>query len=380
MNLLNFIKKLLKIFYRKVLTFIFLLVYKKPNFTKKINIKNYSKKIIKLNAINYYTYMIKNGRLYTDNDKNTAYITRDNKLLECSYQFKSFKNSLSSYNGNLKDNLVLREGTPRFLKKRSINILSLLSGGASRVNFSHWFLDVLPRIFLFKKTFKKERIDKVLVPSIKYRYQLESLKLLGYNIKKIISADKIRHLKANKIFATSHPSNFRPMSVPIWNINFIRNSYIKFRKKSGPNFKKIYIERDNFDLSDNENLEKFKRYRAIVNNNEVKEFLISKGFKVIRPEKYSFKDQISLYYNAKIIFGLFGAAMYLISLCKKNTNIIEVRPKKASNEFKRISKFCKLNHHQINIKPIIDPGVYTQQGLLNCPIKDIEIILKKINY
>ncbi len=371
---------MLKIFYRKVLTFIFLLVYKKPNFTKKINIKNYSKKIIKLNAINYYTYMIKNGRLYTDNDKNTAYITRDNKLLECSYQFKSFKNSLSSYNGNLKDNLVLREGTPRFLKKRSINILSLLSGGASRVNFSHWFLDVLPRIFLFKKTFKKERIDKVLVPSIKYRYQLESLKLLGYNIKKIISADKIRHLKANKIFATSHPSNFRPMSVPIWNINFIRNSYIKFRKKSGPNFKKIYIERDNFDLSDNENLEKFKRYRAIVNNNEVKEFLISKGFKVIRPEKYSFKDQISLYYNAKIIFGLFGAAMYLISLCKKNTNIIEVRPKKASNEFKRISKFCKLNHHQINIKPIIDPGVYTQQGLLNCPIKDIEIILKKINY
>ena len=323
--------------------------------------------------------MIEEGRFYTDNDKNTAYITRDNKLLECSYQFKPFKNSLSSYNGNIKDNLVLKEGTPRFLKKKPINILSLLSGGASRFNFSHWFLDVLPRIFLFKKTFKKEKIDKVLVPSIKYKYQLESLELLGYNMKSIISADKIRHLKANKIFATSHPSNFRPMSVPIWNINFIRNSYIKLRKKPGPNFKKIYIERDDLELSDYESLEKFKRYRSIVNNNEVKEFLISKGFKVIRPEKYRFKDQISLYNNAKIIFSLFGAAMYLISLCKKNTNIIEVRPKKASNEFKRISKFCKLNHHQIIIKPIIDPGIYTQQGLLNCPIKDIEMILKKIN-
>ena len=102
---------------------------------------------------------------------------------------------------------------------------------------------------------------------------------MGYNIKKIISADKIRHLKANKIFATSHPSNFRPMSVPIWNINFIRSSYLRFKKKIGLNFKKIYIERDNLDLSNNKNLEKFKRYRAIANNDEVKKFLISKDLK-----------------------------------------------------------------------------------------------------
>ncbi len=377
MNKLNFIKKLLKIFYRKILVFIFSFIYKKPIFTKKKN-NNYSVKKIRLNNIDYYSYKIIGGRIYTDNDKNTAYITKDNKLLKCSYQFKPFKNSLSSYNGNIKDNLTLTEGTPRILKKKSINILSLLSGGASRVNFSHWFLDVLPRIFLFKKIFKKEKIDKIFVPSIKYKYQLESLELLGFNLKDIISAEKIKHLKANKIFATSHPSNFRPMSVPAWNINFIRNSYIRLKKKSGPNFRKIYIERDNLDLSNNENLEKFKKHRAIVNGGEVKEFLISKGFEVIKPEKYNFRDQISIYNNAKIIFGLFGAAMYLIALCKKNTNIIEVRPKKASNEFKRISNFCKLKHHQINIKPIIDPGIYTQQGLLNCSIKDIELILRKI--
>lgn len=377
MSQLNFIKKLSKVLYRKILVLIFLLIYKKPILTNKIN-NNFSIKKIRLNKIDYYAYKIIEGRIYTDNNVNTAYITQDNKLLKCSYQFKSFKNSLSSYNGNIKNNLTLIEGTPRILKKKSINILSLLSGGASRVNFSHWFLDVLPRVFLFKKIFKKEKIDKLFVPSIKYKFQLESLELLGYNIKDIISAEKIKHLKANKIFATSHPSNFRPMSVPAWNINFIRNSYIKFRKKSGPNFKKIYIERDNLDLSNNENLEKFKKRRAIINGDEVKEFLISKGFKVIKPEKYNFRDQISLYNNAKIIFGLFGAAMYLIALCKKNTNIIEVRPKKASNEFKRISKFCKLKHYQINLKPMIDPGFYTQQGLLNCPIKDIELILRKI--
>ena len=44
----------------------------------------------------------------------TPYITRDNNLSECSYQFKPFKNSLSSYNGNIKDNLVLKEGTQDF--------------------------------------------------------------------------------------------------------------------------------------------------------------------------------------------------------------------------------------------------------------------------
>ena len=52
-----------------------------------------------------------------------------------------------------KRKFVLREGTPRFLKKKEYQYLNLLSGGASRVNF-HWFRRFAN--FLFRKTLKKK--------------------------------------------------------------------------------------------------------------------------------------------------------------------------------------------------------------------------------
>ena len=70
------------------------------------------------------------------------------------------------------------------LKKINGNVLSLLSGGASRNNFTHWFTDVVPRIILFSKRFNLNVIDIFYVPSIKYNYQVESLKLLKIPLKR----------------------------------------------------------------------------------------------------------------------------------------------------------------------------------------------------
>ena len=47
--------------------------------------------------------------------------------------------------------LHLTNGTPNFKKKINGNVLSLLSGGAARDNFTHWFTDVIPRVILFKE-------------------------------------------------------------------------------------------------------------------------------------------------------------------------------------------------------------------------------------
>ena len=270
-------------------------------------------------------------------------------------------------------------GTPKILIEKKLNILSLLSGGAAKENFSHWFLDVIPKIFLFKKLFKKEKIDKILVPSTKFSFQKESLMLLGFKRNDILSANKFKHIKCKNLFTTSHPSNFHPEGVPSWSIKYIRSAFLNIKKKSKINYERIYIDRNQLSLIDLNNLKKYKTYRVILNENEIKQYLISYGFKIVKPEKYDFKNQISLYNNAKVIFSLFGAAMYLISLCKPNTKIIEVRPKKASDEFKKISKFCNLNHNQINLSPVVNPGKFTQQGLLHCPLSKVEKILKNLS-
>ena len=45
---------------------------------------------------------------------------------------------------------------------------------------------------------------------------------------------------------------------------------------------------------------------------------------------------------------------------------------------KKISNLCKLDHYQIKVKPILNPGKYKQQGLLKCPINEVEKLFKKI--
>ena len=59
------------------------------------------------------------------------------------------------------------------------NVLSLLSGGVARDNFTHWFTDVIPRVIIFSKMFNIKNINKFYVPSYKNSFQIESLKLIG---------------------------------------------------------------------------------------------------------------------------------------------------------------------------------------------------------
>ena len=76
--------------------------------------------------------------------------------------------------------LPLQNGTPKLRKKIDGIVLSLLSGGAAKDNFTHWFSDIIPRIKIFSMKFKLSKIDKFYVPSIKYKYQIESLKSLRH--------------------------------------------------------------------------------------------------------------------------------------------------------------------------------------------------------
>ena len=61
----------------------------------------------------------------------------------------------------------------------------------------------------------------------------------------------------------------------------------------------------------------------------------------------------------------------MISFCKKNTKILEIKPLLGGNEFKNISKILNLKHKQINLKPIFKSST-PQNGLLRCSLKRIK--------
>ena len=148
--MLKLIKSYLKFFYKRIIIIFFLKIYGKPTYKEKFKTDNFNSINLKIKKKNYKIYEIEKGRVFTNKNDITAYITKNNVLVDGSMQFKKFDN-INSKNQLLKKNSTLHDGTNSFKRKINGNILSLLSGGAARDNFTHWFTDVIPRIFYLQK-------------------------------------------------------------------------------------------------------------------------------------------------------------------------------------------------------------------------------------
>ena len=85
--------------------------------TKKVFYKIFD---IKINNKKYYLFKILNGRIYTNTIDDTAYLENNYLIPGPSFQYRN------SFNTNIKNNICLRIGTPKFLKKLNGTVLSLL--------------------------------------------------------------------------------------------------------------------------------------------------------------------------------------------------------------------------------------------------------------
>ena len=66
-----------------------------------------------------------------------------------------------------------------------------------------------------------------------------------------------------------------------------------------------------------------------LNENEIKNYLSSIDFAIIKPENYSLSEQIKIFSSAKYVVGLYGAAMMMLTFCKKkNYRIRNKTPKR----------------------------------------------------
>ena len=109
-----------------------------------------------------------------------------------------------------------------------------------------------------------------------------------------------------------------------------------------------------------------------INNKEIINFLKRKNFKILELSKYNFRDQVSIFNNAKIILAPHGAGLTNIIFCKRKTKIIEFKPKTNKNLlFKRISKINGLNHKTVNLRNINN----NQNGDMFLKIDDINKII-----
>lgn len=349
----NLIKKI----YKKIIIYFFYFIYGKIKFNKNISFKNCNIKKVKINKIVYSVFKIHEGRSYSDQVSNVAYI-KDNYILEGpSIQLRHGKMA------KIFENISLKSGTTRFIKNIEGKILSVLSGGAGNYNYWHWLFDVLPRIFLYEKFYSLKNIDKILIPDLKEKFQWQTLSILGIKIKNCINSQIFRHIKFNELYATSHPNlNQKVKKIPKWIILLLKKKFLKkkFLTHSFSHFKKIYIDRS--DSKSN-----VREFRKIINEKLIKTFLASRGFKILKLSEYNFIEQVNIFYNANCVVGLHGAGFANIVFCKKNTFVLEIKSKSTGDIIGNLAMSNKLKYANISL-PSKSKPIGPQFGIVYLPL------------
>jgi len=380
-------KKLQKIF-KKISYGFFFKIYGK--ITKSIKCENDSrikvKKVNLDNGLEYKVYKIQDSRLYTDRIHDTAVIIDNQIIDEPSFQFRNvnytkFKNikaiEWSICNSKIEDNIVFTNGTPRMLKNIDGVVLSLLTGGAGNNNYWHWLLDVLPRIGLCDKTFGINNIDYFLVPDNARKFQRETMSCLDISAHKLLSSKKYRHIKAKELIVTDHPvvttgnATDDINDIPLWISKWLREKFIDKKIPEGKKIiNKTYIERDREDS-------KKVPVRSISNEEEVKSYLLNKGFISVRLGEINFSEQVNLFHNSKCIVGLHGAAFANLSFCKPGTKVIELKSSTAGLAIENFAKKNNLDYNSVSVEAnyIYKYDVPTAQGHLQIPINNLDKIL-----
>ena len=355
-----FFRKKLQVIYKLIISQIFKLIY------GKIILSNENKDHIKIKElekddIKYKFVEIENGRIFTDYVEHVAIISKNKIIDHVSYQ---------QVKGELKDpsfNLVIKKGTPKFKKRISGKVFSLVQG-ASGNNYFHWMFDILPRLIILEKIYHLNEIDYYYCPQLR-PWQLSTLSVFKIFEDKIINSNQYRHIHADKVLAVSHPWYQKGYilneagNMPKWIIDEISSKF-KFYAKKFECKDKFFIDRR----------ESKYNHCQIINDEEIKTYLKSKNFGVYKVGELSFFEQIYLFQNAKMIIGAHGAAFANLIFCKANTRVLDIIPENHPNTVDQtIGRFKDLHFDFIRTKKL--PNEKKINGDILLPIDKLKKFL-----
>ena len=323
----------------------------------KFSVSNQEKKFIidekKFRKKKYKIFQIKDGKIYLDSSEEKYFYIKKNSI------FKKLSIDTKKLDKNTN---ILKFGITKLLKKKNLNVVSIISGRDAKNNYYHWLIDVLPRLLILEEKIQKNNIKNILVPNYQKKYQLDSLKcFFKKNNMNFINLSQNKYLKFKSIIFSSNDIGF-----DFYNLHLLKKlkkrvfDYMRENRISSKhNFSRIYINRLDANL---------KKNRYLINENELISELKKKGFRSITLSDYSFFDQALIFYNAKLIIGLHGAGLANILFAKKKTKIIELTNSNWPNIYDKLSKCLGLNYRKV-----LCNNVKKNSNTLRCSIRKVLI-------
>jgi capsular polysaccharide biosynthesis protein len=184
-----------------------------------------------------------------------------------------------------------------------------LLGGCA--NYTHWLLDFLPRIALYRPSYGPMLVNGSLLPS-----QIEALACLGVGPASLHALDYPRAYLASKLYYPSTGSAFyqKPMTFQPAIIDWLRDRFLKPRAGSQGG-RKLYISRTGHSQV---------HERRLLNEAEIAEIASEQGFEIIRAEELSFESQVMLFSQASVITGPHGSGFVNMVFAPREAKIIDL--------------------------------------------------------
>ncbi|MBW4612830.1 MAG: glycosyltransferase family 61 protein [Desmonostoc vinosum HA7617-LM4] len=209
----------------------------------------------------------------------------------------------------------------------TVAVLSAAGGNA----YFHWMFDVLPRLHLLNQSgIDIDFIDKFLVNSLRYKFQKETLKILGIPENKILESCKYPHIKAKRLVVPSLPGYTG--NIPQWACDFLKKELLV--NDAIEKTEKIYISRGKAS------------HRRVINEIELIDCLQDLDFKILNLEDLSITEQASLFSSAAMIVAPHGAGLSNLIFCTVGTKILELfSPNYVNVCFWAIANNMKLDYY-----------------------------------
>ena len=296
-----------------------------------------------------FVALIPHGRVCGSNG---VVITPDDQLLaDVSIEFGVMSE-------NAKDHSILKKfKLPKVVKTN--DTVAVLSAVGSTAYF-HWMFDVLPRIYLLRCSRVINQIDKFLVNEMRFKFQEETLNVLGIPKEKIIATDESFHIKAEKLVVPSLPGITG--SMPQWACNFLREEFLRgIATDKADRSQRIYISRA------------MANHRRVINEDELIDFLIQLNFKIYLLESLPFMEQVSVFYHSKFIIAPHGGGLTNLVFCPPGSKVIELfSPNYVNGCYRAISNMVDLDYWYL-LGEGQPPSEHTGNHLLNTGGQDMRI-------
>ncbi len=190
--------------------------------------------------------------------------------------------------------------------KRAISILNQCSS-----NYIHWLLETLPQLTLIDQIPEYDGLP-ILVDGEVHPNIMESLRLLNSTGREIIPVAAYEPVMVESLIVISPPGYvpYEPRSIVTGKVGEVRYDELHFSPmalcalrqaawravSAAPGPDRIYLRRQGL-------------HRPLINSGEIEALVRNYGFEVVVPDVLSFREQVSLFRNAKCIISPVGAGL-----------------------------------------------------------------------